>query len=166
MDAIDVIRSLASSTRSWRERVVYELYENGFHDLSYRPCTGMSAFGWLLAHQGAAYDYNLNILIKGGEPKYADMFYSYRGDSTDNGEWKGTSLDDINNYFDSTERDFLEWLECTTDEELGRTLDGPKVPPYYQGKGIIDAITDMFAHLNHHNGHLSAIKSDWLQRMR
>ena len=104
MDAIDVLRSLVTSTRSWRERVVKELQENGFQDLSYRPCTGMSAFGWLLAHQGAAYDYNLNILINGGNPRYPDMFYPYRGDSTDNGDWKETSLEDINNYFDSTER--------------------------------------------------------------
>jgi len=120
----------------------------------------MSAYGWLLAHQGAVYDYNLNMLIKGGEPKYPDMFYSYRGDSTDNGDWKGTALNDINNYFDSTEKEFLAWVEEVSDEELSRKLDGPNTSQYYQGMRIIDAIADMFAHLNHHNGHLSAIKRD------
>jgi len=164
MDSIDVIRSLVSTTRAWRERVVHELEETGFKDLAYRPCTGMSAYGWLLAHQGAVYDYNLNMLIRGGEPKYPDMFYSYRGDRTDNGDWKGTTLDDINNYFDSTERDFLEWIEHASEKELNRTLEGPNTPRYYHGKRIIDALTDMFAHLNHHNGHLSAIKGDWIQK--
>ncbi len=166
MDAVDVIRGLVSSTRAWRESVIHELEEMGFNDLAYRPCTGMSAYGWLLAHHGAVYDYNLNILIQGGEPKYPDMFYSYRGDSTDNGEWKGTSLDDINEYFDSTERDFLLWLESTPEEELSRTLDGPEVSQYYKGKRVIDALTDMFAHLNHHNGHLSTIKGDWTRKQR
>ena len=163
MDAIIVIRSLVKSTREWRERIVHELQDNGFHDLSYRPCTGMSAYGWLLAHQGAAYDYNLNMLILRGDSKYPDMFYAYRGDSTDNGDWKGTSLDDINNYFDSTERDFLEWIDSVSEEELSRILNGPDVPQYYQGKRIIDAIADMFAHLNHHNGHLSVIKNDLMK---
>lgn len=89
MDVTELVRCLAVSTRDWRERTLHELREKGCSDLSYRPCTGMSSLGWLLAHQGAAYDYNLNMLIRGGSPKYPDMFYSYRGDSTDNGDWKG-----------------------------------------------------------------------------
>ena len=107
MDIVDVIRSLAAATRAWRERVVCDLQESGCNDLAFRPCTGMSAFGWLLAHQGAAYDYTLNMLIRGGAPKYPDLFFLYRGDSSDNGDWKGTSIDEINKYFDSTESDFL-----------------------------------------------------------
>jgi hypothetical protein len=164
MDVKELVTSLATSTRVWRERALRELQEKGCSDLSYRPCTGMSSLGWLLAHQGAAYDYNLNMLIRGGAPKYPDMFYSYRGDSTDNGEWKGTSLDEINDYFNTTERDFLEWLENASAEELNRKFEGPKISQYYNGKRVIDAIADMFAHLNHHNGHLNAIKSDWCRQ--
>lgn len=164
MDVKEFVKSLAVSTRAWRERAVHELQESGCRDLSYRPCTGMSSFGWLLAHQGSAYDYNLNLLIKGGSPKYPDMFYAYRGDSTDNGEWKGTSLDEINDYFNSTERDFLAWLENASEDELKRLLEGTNTPQYYHGKRVIDAIADMFAHLNHHNGHLSAIKIDWVRK--
>ena len=160
MEVKDVIRSLAKATRSWRERVVDDLIERGCNNLSYRPCTGMSAFGWLLAHQGAAYDYTLNMLIKGGSPKHPDLFYSYRGDSSDNGDWKGTPIDEINAYFDSVETDFLSWLENVSMDELGRVLEGSDIPDYYRGKRVMDAITDMFAHLNHHNGHLNAIKID------
>ena len=121
----------------------------------------MSAFGWLLAHQAAAYDYTLNMLIKGGEPKNPNLFYSYRGDSSDDGNWKRTLLGEINEYYDLVESEFLRYIEQASDEELSRILEGVNTPDYYQGKRVIDTITDMFAHLNHHNGHLSAIKGDW-----
>ena len=161
MEITDVIKSLVKATRAWRERAVHDLQECGCGDLSYRPCTGMSAFGWLLAHQGAAYDYTLNMLIKGGAPKYPDLFYLYRGNSSDSGDWKGTPIEEINEYFDSAERDFLTWFEKASDQELSRVLDGAETPGYYRGKQVMEAITDMFAHLNHHNGHLNAIKNDW-----
>ena len=161
MDVREFVSSLAASTRAWRERVMHDLQEEGCSDLSYRPRTGMSSFGWILAHQGAAYDYTLNILIKGQSSIDPDMFFSYRGDSSDNGEWKGASLEEINNYFDSTEKEFLTWLEQASEEELSRKLEGPNTPEYFYSKRVIDAIADMFAHLNHHNGHLSAIKGDW-----
>ncbi len=164
MEIVDVIKSLAAATRAWRERVVHDLQECGCNDLSYRPCTGMSAFGWLLAHQGAAYDYTLNMLIKGGGSKYPDLFFSYRGDGSDTGDWKGTPLNEINDYFDSAERDFLNWVENEPEEELERRLDEPGTPEYFRGKRVLDVISDMFAHLNHHNGHLSAIKGDWCKR--
>lgn len=164
MDARVFVTSLAAATRAWRERVIDELQERGFTDLSYRPCTGMSAFGWLLAHQGAAYDYTLNMLIKGQPPKNPDMFYQYRGDSSDTGDWKGTPLDEIDKYFESVEKEFLQWFESASDEELNRILEGPGTPEYFKGNRVMDAITDMFAHLNHHNGHLNAIKVDWYRR--
>jgi hypothetical protein len=164
MNIVDFVKSLASSTGAWRERALQSLMENGCEDLSYRPRTGMSAFGWLLAHQAAAYDYTLNILIKEGEPKNPNLFYAYRGDSSDDGNWKGTSLEEINDYYNLVESEFLKYFEQASDVELSRVLEGDNTPDYYQGKRVIDAITDMFAHLNHHNGHLSAIKGDWCRQ--
>ncbi|MCW4039252.1 MAG: DinB family protein [Candidatus Bathyarchaeota archaeon] len=164
MLVVEMIKSLAASTRAWRERVLRSLQETGCNDLSYRPRTGMSSIGWLLAHQAAAYDYTLNMLIGGKPPKNPDLFYSYRGDSSDKGDWKGTSIQEINNYFDSAEKDFLTWFEQASEEQLKHILEGTNIPQYYQGMRVIDAIADTFVHLNHHNGHLSAIKGDWYQR--
>ncbi len=161
MNVLEVVKSLAASTRAWRERALQTLYEEGCNDLAYRPRSGMSSTGWLLAHQGAAYDYTLNMLIKGKPPKNPDLFYAYRGDSTDPGDWRETPLHEINDYFDSVENDLLSWFEKASDDELSRRLEGPNTPQYFQGMRVIDAIADMFAHLNHHNGHLSAIKGDW-----
>jgi hypothetical protein len=163
MDATDLIKSLAAATRAWRERAFRNLQDEGCNDLSYRPRSGMSSVGWILAHQAAAYDYTLNMLIKDNPPKNPDLFFAYRGDSSDKGDWKGTSIQEINDYFDLTEKDLLAWSEQATDEELNRILEGPGTPQYYQGKRVIDALGDTFAHLNHHNGHLSSIKGDWSQ---
>ena len=164
MDVADLIKSLASTTRAWRERALQNLQEEGCSDLSYRPRSGMSSIGWLLAHQAAAYDYTLNMLIKGEPPKNPNLFFAYRGDSSDKGDWKGTSLQEINDYYDLTEKDLLAWFEQASEKELNRILEGPGTPQYYQGKRVIDAIADTFAHLNHHNGHLSAIKGDWCKQ--
>ena len=161
MDIAELLRSLVLTTRSWRKRVLDELYENGCDNLSYRPKSGMSSLGWLLAHQAAAYDYVLNMLIKGNTPKNPTLFYSYRGDSQDKGDWSGTSLQEIDAYYDLVESDFLEWFEQASYPELGRVFEGENAPEYFRGMRVIDAIADMFVHLNHHNGHLSAIKGDW-----
>ncbi|MFW9851066.1 MAG: DinB family protein, partial [Candidatus Thorarchaeota archaeon] len=163
MEVLDLIKSLAAATRAWRENTLQELQAEGC-DLSYRPGTGMSAFGWILAHQAAAYDYILNMLIKGNEPKNPDLFYQYRGDSTDPGDWTGTSLEEIEDYYDSVEQDFLTYFGKASKEELSRTLDGNDIPQYFLGMSVIDAIADMFAHMNHHNGHLSAIRRDWCSK--
>ena len=163
MDSIELLRSLISTTKSWRKRVFQQLCQNGCSDLSYRPKSGMSSLGWLLAHQAAAYDYTLNILIKGNEPRNPTLFYLYRGDSTDKGDWSGTSLQDIDAYYDLVESDFLQWIEQATDSELSRVFDSITTPEYFRGKRVIDVIADMFVHLNHHNGHLSAVKGDWFQ---
>lgn len=164
MIVLELVRSVAAATRAWRERALLAMQEEGCNDLGYRPNSGMSSVGWLLAHQGAAYDYTLNMLIKGNPPKNPDLFYLYRGDSSDPGDWAGTPLQEINDYFSSTESDLLSWFEQVSDEELNRILVGPDTPQYFKGMRVIDAIADMFAHLNHHNGHLSAIKADWCQQ--
>jgi hypothetical protein len=166
MDAIELIRSLAAATREWREDALQELQNEGCGDLSHRPRSGMSAVGWLLAHQAAAYDYTLNMLILGNPPKYPDLFYLYRGDRADKGEWAGTPLQEINDYFNSAESDFLKWSEQASDKELNRILEGSNIPQYYAGRRVIEAIADTFAHLNHHNGHLNAIKGDWQRQKK
>ena len=164
MEVVDFVKSMIKSTRTLRESAFRSLQENGCNDLSYRPSTGMSAIGWLLAHQAAVYDFVLNMLIRGNPPKNPDFFYSYRGDSSDTGEWKGTPLQEIEAYYDSTESDFLFWIENATGEELNRKLNETCISHYHQGMRIIDVISDMFAHLNHHNGHLNAIKGDWCRQ--
>jgi hypothetical protein len=164
MDIVEFVRSMAASTRAWREIALQTLQEGGRSNLGYRPKSRMSSVGWLLAHQGAAYDYTLNLLIKGESPKNPDLFYSYRGDRNDPGDWAGTAIHEINDYFDSVEKDLLSWIERATDDELNRSLEGSDTPQYFHGKRVIDAIADMFAHLNHHNGHLSAVRGDWCQQ--
>jgi hypothetical protein len=124
----------------------------------------MSSIGWILVHQAAAYDWTLNMLIKGNPPKNPDLFYSYRGDAEDKGEWTGNPLQEINDYYDSIESDFLAWFEQASDNELNRILEGANTPQYYHGMRVIEAIADTFAHLNHHNGHLSAIRGDWCRK--
>ena len=161
MHVVDLIEGMIASTRAWRERAFHNLQENGCNDLSYRPRSGMSSIGWLLAHQAAAYDWTLNMLIKGNPPKNPDLFYSYRGDSEDKGDWAGTSLQEINDYYDSIESDFLTYIKRASDNEFNRILEGPNTPQYYHGMRVIEAIADTFAHLNHHNGYLSAISIDW-----
>ncbi len=164
MNVVDLVKGLVASTRAWRERAFRNLHENGCNDLSYRPRSGMSSIGWLLAHQAAAYDWTLNMLIKGNPPKNTNLFYSYRGDGEDRGDWAGTSLQEINDYYDSVECDFLTWFEQASDNELNRILESPSAPKYYHGMSVIEAIADTFAHLNHHNGHLSAIRGDWCRQ--
>ena len=163
MDVKVLVKGFVATTSAWRERLYHNLQDQGCRDLSYRPKSGMSSVGWLLGHQGAAYDYTLNMLIKGKSPKNPDMFYAYRGDSSDNGDWKGNSLEEINDYFTSVENDFLTWSEQVSDKELNRILDSPDTPQFFQGVRVLDAITHMFVHLNYHNGHLSAIIGDWSQ---
>jgi hypothetical protein len=166
MNVADSVLSMAKHTRTWRQRAFEDLKENGCTDLSFRPSSGMSAVGWLLAHQATVYDFVLNMLIRGGSPKNPHLFRSYRGDSRDNGDWKGTPLQEINAYFDSSESDFLLWVVNASDKELNHRLDESCISEYHQGMRVIDTISDMYAHLNHHNGHLSAIKGDWCKQKK
>lgn len=161
---VDFVKSMVVFTRTFRERAFRNLQKNGCNDLSYRPSSGMSAIGWLLAHQAAVYDFVLNMLIRGNPPKYPDFFDSYSGGYSEQGDWIGTPLQEIEAYYDSTESDFLIWIENASAKELNRKLDDSCISQYHQGMRIIDVISDMFAHLNHHNGHLNAIKVDWCRQ--
>lgn len=159
MDAVHFVRSIARHTRSWRDSAVESLRKAGCTDLSYRPSSGMSAFGWLLAHQAAVFDYTLNMLIKKESPKKPDLFALYTPGTE--GEWAGTPLKEIEQYYDSCEQDLIDWTEQADDAELERVLQGEDIPTFFQGMRVIDVIANAFVHLNHHNGHLSAIKGDW-----
>ncbi|MHA2350795.1 MAG: DinB family protein [Candidatus Thorarchaeota archaeon] len=77
MNAVEFIKSMAKFTRTLRERAFRSLQKEGCNDLSFRPSTGMSSIGWLLAHQAAIYDFVLNLLIRGKPLKYPDFFDSY-----------------------------------------------------------------------------------------
>jgi len=159
MNVADLVRSLAAFTRAWREKAARGLREEGCSDLSFRPSNGMSSLGWLLAHQAAVYDFTLNVLIKGKPPERPDLFTKYTPGTE--GDWAGTPLKEIDAYYDSTESDFLAWSEQASAEELSRVLEGTSIPEYFRGMRVIDVIANAFVHLNHHNGHLSAIKGDW-----
>ncbi|UCH05612.1 MAG: DinB family protein [Candidatus Thorarchaeota archaeon] len=162
MNLADLVRSLAAYTRAWREQAARSLKEEGCTDLSYRPSSGMSSVGWLLAHQAAVYDFTLNVLIKGESPEKPDLFSKYTPGT--GGDWADTPLEEIDAYYDSTERAFLAWSAEASTEELSRVLEGTEIPEYFRGMRIIDVIANAFVHLNHHNGHLSAIKGDWCMR--
>ncbi len=164
MSTVEFVKSMVKFTRTFRERSFRGLQKSGCDDLSFRLSTGMSSVGWLLAHQAAVYDFVLNMLIHGKHLKYPDFFNSYSGGDIDQGDWIGTPLQEIEAYFDSTESDFLLWIENTPVEELNRRIDESCISQYHQGMRIIDVISDMFAHLNYHNGHLSAIKGDWCRQ--
>ncbi|MFW9919604.1 MAG: DinB family protein [Candidatus Thorarchaeota archaeon] len=160
MSSVDFIKSIAKFTRVLRERALQRLQDNGCTDLSYRPATGMSSIGWLLVHQAVVYDFVLNILIKGTDLKYPELFDMYGGSHNDQGDWLGTSLA-LEAYYDSAEGDFLFWADNTSEEEMYRRLDESCPSGYHRNMRVIDVISDMFAHLNHHNGHLGAINGDW-----
>ena len=161
---VDFVKSMVVYTRILRERAFRGLQKNGCDDLSFRPSTGMSSIGWLLAHQAAVYDFVLNMLIRNNPLKYPDFFDSYSGGNSEQGDWIGTPLQEIEAHYNSTESDFLIWIENASAEELNRKLDDSCISQYHQGMRVIDVISDMFAHLNHHNGHLSAINGDWCQQ--
>ena len=56
------IQLAAKSVRVWRDMEIKLLSEAGCDDLSFRPQTGMSSYGWVLAHQAAIYDFSVNML--------------------------------------------------------------------------------------------------------
>jgi hypothetical protein len=146
--------------REWREMELQELKELGC-ELSYRPSSGMSSLGWLLAHQGAVYDFSLNFLIRGEGPKHSEMFDNYRPGTT--GDWAETPLDEILEFFDTTEREFLEWAEQADTDEFDRILEGERVPKFFAGRSIREIVTTMFTHLNYHTGHIAALKNSWMK---
>jgi hypothetical protein len=158
MDVLDFVQSMVRRTRVWRERAITGLRELGCTDLSYRPKTGMSSVGWLLAHQAAVYDFSLNMVIKGEPPKNLELFNQHIPGTS--GDYVGVSEQEIEEYYTSGESDLLAWVKDATDEDLLRTLEGEKIPKTFHGLTVIDFIANMFVHINHHNGHLNAIQNE------
>lgn len=159
MKDVELFKLAANSTRKWREMEMRLLEECGCNDLSYRPRTGMSSLGWVLAHQASVYDFSLNMLIKAGPPKNSKLFkLSTPGTS---GDWEGTSREEIENYYDSGESDFLTWIDNASESDLQKTIEKGKAPSFFVGMTVREVIASAFTHLDYHTGHLTAIRKDW-----
>ena len=161
MGELEFIRDSVSSTRKWRDLNLEKMEKEGLTDLSFRPQTGMSSLGWLLAHQGAVYDFSLNLLILRGAPSNPEIFKTHTPGNS--GDWTGISLEKILEYYDDTERQFLEWVEKASPEDMERLIKEGEAPAFFVGMTVRKVITYMFAHLNHHNGHISSLVRDWLK---
>lgn len=163
---IGMFISFAKSTRIWRDQVLKKLDEVGCADLSFRPSSGMSSFGWLIAHQAAVFGYTLTVLIKGESPSNPGLFNSYVPGTS--GDWDGAmSLEEMHTHYNNSERDFFEWLSNASPDELDRIVEGEGVPKFFAGLTVMEVIGHMFAHLNYHTGHLESLRRDWMaQKMR
>lgn len=159
MNDVELFQLAADSTRKWRAMEIHLLEQAGCDDLSYRPRTGMASLGWVLAHQAAVYDFSLNMLIKTGSPKNPELFKLYTPGTS--GDWEGTSKDEIQNYYDSCERDFLNWIVGASESDLERRIEEGTAPSFFVGMTVREVITSAFTHLNYHTGHLTAIRKDW-----
>lgn len=161
MSEIDLIKTTAICAREWRDRVLGELTESGCTDLSYQPRSGMSSIGWVLTHQAVVLDFTLNGLIKRGSLKNPRMGNVYAPGTS--GAWDGTSLEEIHEYYDSGEYEFLEWVGKATPDELARVIQEGEASAFFVGMTIRKLIATMFAHINYHTGHLQAVHKDWLK---
>ncbi len=162
MSEIEMIRHLARTTRKWRERALKGIMDAGQSDLAYRPSTGMSSLGWLIAHQAAVYDFSLNHLIQSSPPLRPDLFKAHLPGTK--GDWSGATLEEMNQYYDDCETAFLTWVENAQQSDFERVVDGENIPKFFQGMTVLEIISNLFVHLNHHNGHLSSIKGDLMTR--
>lgn len=161
MGELDFIRDSARSTKKWRDMNLEKMNEAGVIDLSYRPRTGMSSLGWVLAHQAAVYDFSLNVLILQREASNPELFKKHIPGTS--GDWTGLSLEKIHEYYNDSERQFLDWAEQASPDDMTRVIKEGHAPPFFVGMTVREVITYMFAHLNYHNGHLSALLRDWLK---
>jgi hypothetical protein len=147
----------AKSVRKWREMEIKLLTESGCDDFCYRPSNGMSSYGWILAHQAAIYDFSINMLIEQKSPMNPELFELYRPGTT--GEWAGTPLKEIQEYYDATEANLLNWVKKASPDDLDRVIE--KGPSFFIGMTNREAITNAFTHLNYHTGHLASLRRDW-----
>jgi uncharacterized damage-inducible protein DinB len=159
MNDFELAKLAAASTRKWRDMEIRLLKEAECDDLSFRPRTGMSSLGWVLAHQAAVYDFSLNMLIKAGPPKNPKLFELYTPGTS--GDWKGTTRDEIEEYYNSCERDYLDWIKTASEEELEQVIEKGKAPSFFVGMTVREVIASAFTHLDYHTGHLTAIRKDW-----
>ncbi|MHA2206456.1 MAG: DinB family protein [Candidatus Thorarchaeota archaeon] len=162
MSELNMVKSLVKTTREWRERALDSFLECDGLDLSYKPSTGMSSAGWLLAHQAAVYDFSLNVLIRNNPPSNPKLFQFYIPGTS--GDWMDTPLDEIAEYYSSGENDFLNWFENIPLQELDNIIDREEVPKFFQGMTLWEVIGNMFCHINRHTGHLNSLRRDWLSK--
>lgn len=161
---LDSIRAGVKAARTWRETELERCNEVGLTDLTFRPRTGMSALGWVLAHQAAVFDFSLNMLINRGPPVNPVMFEKFRPGTS--GDWDGTPLVTIHEYYDSGERELLEWAESVSQEELDRVIEEGTAPKFFVGMTIREVIANLFSHLCYHSGQLEAIRRDWMAQQQ
>jgi hypothetical protein len=163
LDVIELMRSMTQRIRIWRERAIKGYKKLNSDDLSYRPDSGMSSFGWLLSHQAAVYDYSLNVLIKGESPKNPELFRAHTP-GTD-GDWTGVPLQEIEDYYTSSEEDLLAYVGDVTDEQLVLVPEHD-MPAPFKGMRVIDLIANTFVHLGHHIGHLNTIVQELAKKAK
>ena len=154
----NLFKLAAASTRKWREMEIRLIDETGNTDLSYHPKTGMSSLGWVLAHQASVFDFSLNMLIKASSPKRPDLFKLYTPGTA--GDWGGTSLEEIMEYYDSGERDLLEFTRTASEDDLEKRIPEGKAPSFFVGMTVREVITNIFTHINYHTGHLASIRKE------
>jgi hypothetical protein len=160
---IEFVKDTVNRVRAWREQEISKMTVSGLIDLSYRPRSEMSSLGWVLAHQAAIYDFTLNFVIKGLKKGHLGFVITYKnyipGTS---GDWDGTDISKIQEYYEFCERAFLDWLNDASLDDFERVIDDESIPKFFVGKTVWQVITDMFCHLNFHSGHLTAIRKDWI----
>ncbi len=159
MPIYTLLKTLADVTRKWRDNIVECLKDASCRDLGYRPSTFMSSFGWIIGHQATAYDFTLNVLILGTKPRDPELFEKYRPGTS--GDWDGTPMEILRNYYDQGERRFLEWAMSSTNADLDKIIKRKGIPAFFNGMTVREIIVNLFCHLNHHNGHLEVIRQDW-----
>ena len=159
MNDIQDILLAAKSVRVWRDMEIKLLSNAGCDDLAYRPRSGMSSYGWVLAHQAAIYDFSVNMLIERGSPMNPELFKLYQP-GTD-GTWAGTPISEIQEYYDASEANLLDWARNAKPDEFERIIEKGTAPPFFVGMSCREVLTNAFTHLNYHTGHLTAIRKDW-----
>ena len=157
MSDIKDIELAAKSVRTWRDMEIKLLFDAKC-SLSYRPRNGMSSFGWVLAHQAAIYDFSVNMLIEQGPPMNPELFKLYQPGTA--GEWAGTTLEEIQEYYDATEANLLEWAKKAKPADFDKVIE-ETAPSFFVGMTYREVLTSAFTHLNYHTGHLTAIRKDW-----
>jgi len=162
MSDIRDISLAAKSVRAWRDMEIKLLTEAGCNDLSYRPQNGMSAYGWVLAHQAAIYDFSVNMLIEQGPPMNQELFKLYQPGTS--GDWMGTPLSEIQEYFDASEANLLEWAKRAKSADFDRVIEEGTAPSFFVGMSCREVLANGFTHLNYHTGHLAALRRDWENR--
>ena len=157
MSDIENFQLAAKSVRQWRDMEIKLLTEAGCDDYCFRPSTGMSSYGWLLAHQAAIYDFSVNMLIEQGPPMNPELFELYRPGTT--GDWAETPISEIQEYFDATEANLLKWVKKATSADFERVIE--KGPSFFIGMTNREALMNAFTHLNYHTGHLASLRREW-----